>query len=371
MAARRGAAAVQGAAALAAAGLLRLPHGRRRRRAAGLGRRHRGGRRGVRRRPDPRDALLPQGVRGRLGAGRPARAAGSARPVAPTAAPRTQGSTRDRADDAERAGRTPDLSPEVSGLRGDTPTESRRTSRPRTRRSPCPRRPAEYGVYEREEDVFAGQDAVPGTAGLPAQPGYQEPRPVYQEQQGGYGQQQEAYAAYSDPYSGYGAGRAAAGRGRLRRRHTATGATPGTARTPDTAGATRPARTPPTRRSCNDPYVAAGYSGQGYDQQAGYLGQGYDQQAGYAQSGYPQGGYDDGSGYGGLPPPTAVGIRPGLLRRHSPGTTSAWPNRPRPPRASGSRSPARATTRTRHQSAQGYYPYRDGYGYYTDQRGGY
>lgn len=233
---------------------------------------------------------------------------------------------------------------------------------------PLPDETGEYGVYGREENVFAGQPAYQ------EQYAYQEPQPGYQEQQVGYGQQQEAYAAYSDPYIGYGNGAQPAAAsydagygdgsygGYPGYGDGSYGGYDGTYGGYDPAYAAQP----------NDPYATAGYPAQGYDQA------GYDQQAGYAQNGYPQGGYYDGGGYAGYGDGSQVGYDAGYggypagqdPYAAQPGY-GGMPQQPTPAEGVWVPQPREGDDPYQTQTAQGYYPYQDGYEYYTDQRGGY
>jgi hypothetical protein len=217
---------------------------------------------------------------------------------------------------------------------------------------PLPEETGEYGVYRREDDVFAPVDA------------YQDPQ-AYPQHQPGYGQQQqEAYAAYSDPYVGYqtaGQQPAAAGYDG----GYPDGAHGGYAQDPAYGG--------------YDPYAAAGYPAQGYEQQPGYS----DPQTGWSQAydqqtGYPQAGYDDGSGYGG----GYAGYDTGYTGGYSTGEDAyAYaaqqgddPGAPQPAAPADGvwvPQPREGDDPYQAQSAQGYPPYQDGYGYYTDQHGGY
>ena len=217
MAARRGTAAVQGAVALAFAGLRRVPR---------CGHRcpdpvrasHRPGRGGLRRRPDVRHAVVPQRLRRRLGrqrnsgiGGRPGgskRRRGEERKdptleVTDLQATETGGTypRRDRQDfDQDDAYGREDS---VFGQRPETAAESTSVYEPQ----PLPDDTGQYGVYSdaayaaATDPAYAasaqaqGQDPLGQNFAYDAYSGYDQ-------QQYGYDAGQQQYAAYSDPYTG-------------------------------------------------------------------------------------------------------------------------------------------------------------------------
>lgn len=216
MAARRGTAAVQGTAALAAARLRRFPRGGPRcpdSERAG----HRPGCRGLRRRADVRHALVPQRIRLRLGRQRPRRW-----PLG-GASKRRRGEERKdptlEVSDLHAAETTTFPSQDfgqddpygrddsVFGQRPATAAESTSVYEPQ----PLPDDTGQYGVYS---DAAYAAATDPAYAAAAQAQGQQSQDPLgqnysydgysgYDQQQYGYdtGQQQQ-YAAYSDPYIG-------------------------------------------------------------------------------------------------------------------------------------------------------------------------
>jgi hypothetical protein len=235
---------------------------------------------------------------------------------------------------------------------------------------PLPEETGEYGVYHRDQDVFAGREAYQNQQPYPEQqPAYQEHQPLYQDQQGGYGQQQETYAAYSDPYIGYGTAGAQQAAASYDAGYGGQGygdQQPGGGYDAGYGG-----YDPSYPAQQADPYAAAGYPAQDYPQQSGY-----DQQ-GYPQTGYQ--GYDDGSGYGGYTGyETGYGAGYGGYQAGQDPYAAAQPgygaDMPQQTPAEGVWVPQPREGEDPYQAqaaAQGHYPQQDAYGYYSDQRGGY